>query len=149
MVLGMIALAGIGLVLGMAGRHDQNVLPGFIAAIQQRQNRWLPALRMMILFAAATAVLLLLADPRYRDFPLWLYALPLLSLLTLSRMSQTGREEKLCAGIIALGGIARWAMEPLNPQAQAWLALCLLLAAAGLASTSKASTTAGADGSKQ
>ncbi|HSI22484.1 MAG TPA: hypothetical protein VK959_05620 [Methylophilaceae bacterium] len=149
MVLGMIALAGIGLVLGMAGRRDQNVLPGFIEAIQQRQNRWLPALRMTVLFAAATSALLLLADPRYRDFPLWLYALPLISLLTLSRMSHAGREEKLCAGIIALAGIARWAMEPLNPQAQAWLALCLLLAAAGLASTSKASTTAGADGSKQ
>jgi exo-beta-1,3-glucanase (GH17 family) len=146
-VLGMIALAGIGLVLGMAGRRNQNMLPGFIEAMQQRQNRWLPALRMAVLFAAATAALLLLADPRYRDFPIWLYAIPSLSLLTLNRLSRTGREEKLCAGIIALGGIARWAMEPMNPQAQAWLALCLLLAAACLASTSKASMTAGADGS--
>lgn len=148
-VLGMVALVGIGLVLGMAGRRGQNVLPGFMQAVRQKHDRWLPALRMALLFAAATAVLLLLADPRYRDFPMWLYAIPLLSLLTLSRLARAGREEKLCAGILALGGIARWAMEPLNPQAQAWLALCLLLAAAGLASTSKASTTAGADGSKQ
>jgi len=148
-VLGIVALAGIGLVLGMAGRRDQSMLPGFMEAMQQKQNRWLPALRMTLLFAAATAALLLLADPRYRDFPLWLYALPLPGLLTLSRLSRTGREEKLCAGIIALAGIARWAMEPANPQAQAWLALCLLLAAAGLASSSKASTTAGAAGSKQ
>jgi exo-beta-1,3-glucanase (GH17 family) len=148
-VLGMVALAGLGLVLGMAGRRDRNVLPGFIEAMQHKQNRWLPALRMAVLFAAATAALLLLADPRYRDFPMWLYALPLFSLLTLSRLARIGREEKLCAGIIALAGIARWAMEPMNPQAQAWLALCLLLAVAGLASTSKASTTAGADGSKQ
>ena len=147
-VLGVIALTGIGLVLGMVGRRDQHNVPGFMEAIRQKQNRWIPALRMTVLFAAATAALLLLADPRYRDFPLPLYAIPLLGLLTLSRWSRTGREEKLCAGIIALGGIARWAMEPLNPQAQAWLALCLLLAAAGLASSSKASTTAGADGSK-
>lgn len=146
-VLGMVALAGIGLVPGMAGRRDQTMLPGFVESMRQKQDRWIPALRMTVLFAAATAALLLLADPRYRDFPVWLYAIPLIGLLTLSRMSRAGWEEKLCAGIIALGGMARWAMEPMNPQAQAWLALCLVLAAAGLASASTASTTAGADGS--
>jgi exo-beta-1,3-glucanase (GH17 family) len=147
-VLGIVALAGAGLVLGMAARKDQ-VYPGFLEAWQQRRNRWLPALRMVVLFSAATAALLLLADPRYRDFPIWLYALPLGALLTLGRLAHSGQEEKLCAAIIALGGIARWAMEPLNPQAQAWLVLCLLLAFAGLANTSKASNADGAESSKQ
>ena len=107
------------------------------------------ALRITVLFCAATAALLLLADPRYRDFPYWIYAVPLLSLLTLRGQSVSGQEEKICAVLIAICGLGRWLMEPLNPQAQAWLALCLLLAYAGLARISNESTTAGAAKSQQ
>ena len=148
-VLGAVALSGAGLVLGMAGRQSEILLNGIVPAWRSRGGLMIAGLRMTVLFCAATAALLLLADPRYRDFPYWIYAVPLLSLLTLRGLSVSGREEKLCAVLIALCGIGRWLMEPLNPQAQAWLALCLLLAYAGLARISNESTTAGAAKSQQ
>lgn len=148
-VLGAVALSGAGLVLAMAGRQHEVLLNGIVPAWRERGGLMIAALRMTVLFCAATAALLLLADPRYRDFPYWIYALPLLSLLTLRGLSVSGREEKICAALIAICGIGRWLMEPLNPQAQAWLALCLLLAFAGLARTSNDRITAGAEKSQQ
>lgn len=138
--LGTVAVAGAALVLRLSGRSDESTVAGFVASWQQ-WARLIPALRMLVLFGAAVGALLLLADPRYRDFPYALYALPLPALLTLRSLSVTGREEKICAALIALCGIGRWLMEPMNPQAQAWALLCVLLAFAGRASTSKASTT--------
>lgn len=147
-VLGLVALAGAGLVLGSAAAHNP-ALSGAAGAWQRRSAWVLPALRLLLLFGAATAALLLLVDPRYRDFPLALYGIALPLLLTLGRLAASGWEEKLCAAVILVCGVGRWAMEPLNPQAQAWLAVCVLLALAGFASSSKASSTAGALGSQQ
>lgn len=148
-VLSAVALAGAGLVLNMVARRDDTPLTGFVAAWRLRSALMMPALRLAVLFTAATATLLLLADPRYRDFPYWIYAVPLLSLLTLRGQSVSGQEEKICAVLVAVCGIGRWLMEPMNPQAQAWLALCLLLAFAGLARTSNDRITAGAEKSQQ
>lgn len=146
-LLGLVALAGIVLVLAMAARRGMS--PGScVAAWRQGSDRLTATLRLGLLFAAATAALLLLADPRYRDFPIWLYALPLPALLG-GGWLRAGQEEALCGAVIALAGCARWLMEPFNPQAQAWLVLCLLLAAAVLARTSSASSAAGAAVSKQ
>ncbi|MDR2220375.1 MAG: glucan 1,3-beta-glucosidase [Methylobacillus sp.] len=127
LALGVVTLAGAELVFALVAWRP----------------RLASSLRMLVFFSAAVGALLLLADPRYRDFPLALYALPLPALLTLRGMSATiGRAEKICAALIVLCGIARWLMEPMNPQAQAWAALCVLLA--GCAIISKESTAPGA-----
>lgn len=146
-ILGLVAVMGITLVLMAARRRDFAGLRGFLLA--EGAERVLPGLRLGLLFAAATAALLLLADARYRDFPYWLYALPLPLLLAMGRQGQLGQEERICGIVIGLCGLGRWWMEPHNPQAQAWLVLSLLLAVAGLASSSKASRAAGAPVSKQ
>jgi glucan 1,3-beta-glucosidase len=92
--------------------------------------------RLTVLFAAATAATLLAVDPRYRDFPLQLYAAPAVSLAVLALAARgvvsAGVEERLLGTLIALAGTARWLMEPFNPQAVAWLGVCLLLALGGL-----------------
>lgn len=148
-VLGGIALAG-GL-LALAHAAGARARQPFMMADATIQARILPGLRSGILFAAATASLLLLADPRYRDFPYWLYLLPLptLAALAWSGTVQTGREEGILAVVIMLCGLGRWLMEPGNPEAQAWAMLCLLLGLTGLVRISKASKAAGAEASKQ
>lgn len=148
--LSAVVLTGAGLVLRLAMHRDEGLITGFATSWQlQPSTRLIPALRMLVLFGAAVGALLLLADPRYRDFPYTLYALPLFALLTLRGLSVSGREEKICAALIAICGIGRWLMEPMNPQAQAWALLCVLLAFAGRARTSKASTTPTAAKSQQ
>lgn len=148
-VLGAVALSGALLVLGLAAKNENSPITGFSEAWRQRRALAIPALRLGVLFSAATAAVLLLADPRYRDFPYALYALPVLGLLTLRGYSATGREERICAMLIGAGGIGRWLMEPMNPQAQAWLALSLLLAFAGFTRTSSDSTAPGAAKSQE
>ncbi|NMG42371.1 beta-1,6-glucan synthase [Aromatoleum toluvorans] len=87
-------------------------------------------LRGLLLFAAAIAALLLFADPRYRDFPVFLYLVPALVFGVTGwwAVSRHGVEEKTCGLVIAVCVIGRWLPEPLNPQAIAWLATGLLLA---------------------
>lgn len=103
-------------------------------ALGQRDG-WSAALsrgRLAILFCAALAALWLAVDPRYRDFPLWIYAGVAPGLLLARRAGlRGGREERLCAAVIGLAGLARWVMEPGNQQAIAWLVLCAVLALAG------------------
>lgn len=94
----------------------------------------LSLLRGVLLFSGACAALLLAFDPRYRDFPSLLYMVPalLLAPLALCRdLRCNGREEQICALLLALATIARWVSEPSNPQAIVWLLTGLLLAAAG------------------
>lgn len=99
--------------------------------------RQLGLLRFALLFAATVAAVLLFADPRYRDFPTLLHAVPALAFGSLGVFApgsnRLGREERVMAGLILLCGTGRWLSEPTNPQAIAWWLCCLLLAAgAGL-----------------
>lgn len=103
--------------------------------------------RGLLLFAAAVGALLLAVDPRYRDFPTLLYLLPAaqLGLLRLgiwrldgASAISLGPQERFLAGIIALGGVARWLQEPTNGEAVLWLVTCLVLAGSGLGRPSKA-----------
>lgn len=139
-----VGAALVPLLLGLWG--GARTLPSAAQARQERRAgkrsqaarmaQTLSQLRLALLFAGATAALLLLADPRYRDFPTLLYAIPALSLGTLSllggRAHRLGREERLLAAVLLLGGMGRWLMEPANPQAMAWGTCCLLLAVGGL-----------------
>ena len=127
--------------------------------------------RAALLFAAATAALLLVADPRYRGFPWALLAGPATILLALraagDRLPGDAREERLLA--IAAGACApaiAWIEGPANAQALGFSALLFALAIAvawpargpgesspagapqeGRANTSKASSAAGTEGS--
>lgn len=94
-------------------------------------HRLLIAARLLLLYCAALAALWLAVDPRYRDFPLWLYAGVAPALLLLRSRLAGGREEAICALAIVLAGATRWSTEMANPQAIAWFALCAVLALAG------------------
>lgn len=144
-VLGSVALLGAALTLApvwMSRCHT-----GAYAAYQAGdwQAGLQAGIRLALLFAAATAAVLLLADPRYRDFPFWLYLLPLPTLLAQSAWRQEeGREEGILAVVLIVCGAARWLQEPGNPEAQAWAGLCLLLGAPVLANIRSARRVAGA-----
>jgi glucan 1,3-beta-glucosidase len=107
--------------------------------------RLLGGLRFAFLFGAAFMCLVLFLDPRYRDFPLALYAVPSIGFALFSFIHGKGvaeLEEILLAGLIATLSIfiaisehlatsrdAPWTMaEALNPYALLWFALSLLLA---------------------
>lgn len=137
-VLGAVAL-GVALVpilLGLwAGCRP---IPGSFQAWHQGRGRsqeaiitrQLSLLRLALLFCAAVAAVLLFADPRYRDFPTLLYAIPALALGACGLCwthNQVGREERLLGLIIAVCGTGRWLSEPANIQALAWWLCCLLL----------------------
>jgi glucan 1,3-beta-glucosidase len=144
-LLGAVALGGglLPLILGLwAGCRP---IPGGFSAWRMGRGgtqqatlaRQLGLLRFSLLFAATVAAVLLFADPRYRDFPTLLYAVPALAFgafgLFAPGHQRLGREERVLALLLLVCGTARWSSEPANPQALAWWLCCLLLAAgAGL-----------------
>jgi hypothetical protein len=106
-------------------------------------ERSLGLMRMLLLFGVAALCLLHVADPRYRDFPLALYSMPVCgyALLALGswlngafardRRAHSHIEERVLAiwlvpAAISISLREGWA----NPYAQLWAALCLLFAAA-------------------
>lgn len=103
------------------------------APLQVSAAHWLAGLRGMLLFAAAVAALLLVVDPRYRDFPTLLYLLPA-AILGVAGYGQgkCGRAERICATVLAICACGRVLSEPANPQALAWLLCGLVLAAPAL-----------------
>ncbi len=92
-------------------------------------------LRLALLFCAAVAALWLAVDPRYRDFPLWMYASAAPALLFAGRAANAARalDLRICATVLAVAGALRLLPEPANGQAVAWLVTCLVLAAGGWA----------------
>lgn len=88
----------------------------------------------VLLVGAVTIGVLLTVDGRYRDFPVILFALPVLQLMLgfrlLKMQVQWLQPVYLSLGIAALtaAGIA-YLLEPLNANALTWLAICLLLSA--------------------
>lgn len=114
---------GIGQVLAQWGARGRRLDATQLYAV----------LRFVFLFGAATMSVLLVADPRYRGFPLPLYAVPAACAVVLAvageRTPGDAREERLLAAVIAAGAAAVVAMEHLvNPQAWAWLLVALCLA---------------------
>jgi hypothetical protein len=87
----------------------------------------------VFVWAAAVLQMLLLIDPRYRDFPLPMFAVPLLAtaarILSGDPPRGGGREELLAGGVLALGAIAGAVIEgAANLQSLAWTAAALVLA---------------------
>jgi glucan 1,3-beta-glucosidase len=90
-------------------------------------------IRFFWLFAAAVMNLLLVFDARYRDFPIFLYALQVLGLAMLSVADraatvEVGVEEKLLASWVGLSALILIITEgPSNGPAMVWVALSLVL----------------------
>jgi glucan 1,3-beta-glucosidase len=105
------------------------------------RERGLGALRFAVLFGAAFVALGLAFDPRYRDFPLAVFAAPTAGYALLASLSSPnaraasiGREERvLAAALLACVPVIVWRETLANVDALAWAGLCLLLgASAGL-----------------
>jgi hypothetical protein len=93
----------------------------------------LGVMRFFWLFGAAMMNLLLCFDARYRDFPIFLYAMPVLGLMLVALaqrglVQQLGAEEKLLAAWVCLSGLVVVVLEGFdNGPALVWGLLCLLL----------------------
>ena len=107
-----------------------------INLLRLRRMAW-PGLFEDVLFlfvwAAAVDQVLLVFDPRYREFPIPSYAVPLVIVAARAAQgdlpSNTGRrEEALLAGTLTIGAVASAIQEgPFNRQSLAWNACALLL----------------------
>jgi exo-beta-1,3-glucanase (GH17 family) len=102
----------------------------------RRWRDWaLDDLNFAFLWTAACLQLLLLFDPRYRDFPLPVFAVPLVGVVARALLSDLprgggGREEIWAGGTLALAAVAGAIAEgPANLQSLAWSAAALVLAA--------------------
>lgn len=87
---------------------------------------------LILLIGAATMGVLLTVDGRYRDFPVILYALPVLQLslgMVLAKLSvQWFQPVSLSLGIAAFtAAVIAYLLEPLNTNAMYWLDLSFLL----------------------
>ncbi len=86
-------------------------------------------------WTAAVMQLLLLFDPRYRDFPLPVFIVPLVCVAARAALRDLprgggGREEAWVGGVLALAAVASAIREgPANLQSLAWNAAAILLAA--------------------
>jgi exo-beta-1,3-glucanase (GH17 family) len=102
------------------------------------RNDWFDHLGFLFVWTAALLQLLLLFDPRYRDFPFAAFATPLVcvaarALLRDLPSRRAGREELAVGGALALGAVASAVMEGAgNLQAMAWTLCALILAAPSL-----------------
>lgn len=131
---GLLALVGWGIylrVIGAVTRQDVGTLPvpaglaellgnlGGSPAKLRGRERLLGLLRFVLLVALAYHVLGLAFDPRYRDFPIALFALPVCALLLQALLTPPARlisrrlaaEEVLLAGLIAASAIASAIIE--------------------------------------
>lgn len=135
-------LAGCGLALARTGMDASDAVRGLL------RGRWrggitadglVDDLGFLFLWAAAVLQLLLLFDPRYRDFPLAALAVPAVVVLgrfalrdlpVADLLPGAGRAEIAAGGTLALAAMASTALEgPANTAALAWLAMALVLAA--------------------
>ena len=137
--LGVASVCGLMLTPLAARLHDAPV-PAF--ALRRTEDdaptaaRLFSALRLLVLFAAAVAALLLVFDPRYRDFPIWQFATPALLFFALrlsgERLPEAALQERACALVLAVCTVIRWVMEPQNAEAIMWLATGLGMATVAL-----------------
>jgi len=94
-----------------------------------------PDLTFVFAWTAASLQLLLVFDPRYRDFPLPCFAVPLVAIAARALMRDlaftNGGREELCVGLTLLaGGLASAIIEgPANHQSLIWNTAAMSLAA--------------------
>ncbi len=111
--------------VGLAGQ-------AVLAALLLRDAAWRPIVMSAFLWAAAVVQVLLMADSRYRDFPLPYFVVPVLGVL-LGQGAQA-RRDALPAGVLAVLAVTSWLQEGAeNLQAGVWMLAALVLAAPALA----------------
>ncbi len=137
-------LAGAARPRPRCGRDATETVRDFLCLRFPRARRvawrqWLlDDLSFLFLWTAAVMQALLVFDPRYRDFPLPVFAVPLAGVAGRAALGDLpaagGGREELAAGLtLALGAAASAAIEgPLNHQALIWNAAALALAAPAL-----------------
>lgn len=96
-------------------------------------GRWLGAVRFLWLFFATVLCLLLVYDPRYRDFPTALFAPVTIGFVLIAfgaaRTRSPAIEERLMSGWLVVAAVAIIVIErPQNTSAVLWAALCVGLA---------------------
>lgn len=125
--------------------HALEAIKGFLVQRQRGKmnaGQCLVLLRLLLLYAASVGALLIAVDPRYRDFPVWLYLLPALELgiglrLLLNELPAASHDEHILAWVILVASVVRWMMEPLNPQAVIWGAVGAAMACSVLFSSKR------------
>lgn len=101
---------------------------------------WFDDLSFVFLWTAVVLELLLLFDPRYRDFPLGPFAVPVLAVLARAwlgdlKLAGGGREEAVLGLTLVAATLgSAWQEGLANRQSLAWAACALLLAAPPLLS---------------
>jgi glucan 1,3-beta-glucosidase len=133
-------LAAMGLARWLDGRPPLAPAPAAAVARWFRTDvsswsiaeRLLGSARFAVLFGAAATSLALAFDPRYRDFPLAIFAPPAVALAALAWVGNASAEveERALAAVLVAAAPAIVLREGLaNVDALAWAALCLALAA--------------------
>ncbi len=126
-------------------------------SLHEKSTKTQDALRLALLFSAATAALVLLLESRYRPFPWWWFLAPTAALWAQrmrigNRFQRAPNEAMLMAVVVAVSAVGMmWAEGWRNLQALAYGVLLLLLAAVVLwpwrTTTISASSAAGAQSS--
>jgi exo-beta-1,3-glucanase (GH17 family) len=112
-------------------------------------------LSFLFVWTAAVLQLLLLYDPRYRDFPLPTFAVPVVIVILRTALSDlprapAGREELVAGGVLFLAAIASAIREgPLNLQSIAWNGCAVLLAMPLLLRAARQGEAGGSAGSRR
>jgi exo-beta-1,3-glucanase (GH17 family) len=110
--------------ISMTGWIGIFAIPSLVLSGNEAAKNWIRVSIWALGISAFICISLLLADGRYRDFPISLFLLPCIGRL---------RKDYLKMTITALIGIVIFlCIEPLNIHAWAWLALNLLLLSSGL-----------------
>jgi exo-beta-1,3-glucanase (GH17 family) len=128
-------LTGRALPPSRTGADATAAVRGLLVLRLPRPDALFDDLCFVFVWTAVVEQLLLLFDPRYRDFPLPTFAIPVTAIIVRALLRDLprggdGREEWFAGGALALAAIAGAVREgPLNLQSLAWCACALVLAA--------------------
>jgi exo-beta-1,3-glucanase (GH17 family) len=128
-------LAGQGVAPARRGADATASARGLLRGRPPPRAAWFDDLCFLFAWAAAVLQLLLLVDPRYRDFPIAAFAVPVAAVAARAWLGDLprgggGREEAWLAAVLVLATLASAAREgPQNLQSLAWAACALVLAA--------------------
>ncbi|HTN09967.1 MAG TPA: glycosyl hydrolase family 17 protein [Acetobacteraceae bacterium] len=127
------------LLAGQAVPRGRNAAQATASVRGLLRGRWpregvFEDLCLLFVWAAAVLQVLLLFDPRYRDFPISTFAVPLVAVAARGWLRDLprgggGREEAWLGGVLVLAALAGAVREgPENLQSLAWTGCALLLA---------------------
>jgi hypothetical protein len=127
-------LTGVAMPAARTGAEATAAVRGLLRGELPRRAWVFDDLTFVFVWTAAVLQLLLLFDPRYRDFPIATFAVPVLAVGVRALLRDLprgggGREELWAGGVLALAAIAGAVREgPLNQQSLVWTACALVLA---------------------